>query len=82
MARSLLAPTAFLTLLGLCPACLDEDRASAAPTTPAALVAVATARSGNARTPSYDDRLMNQKGGGGPSGVTVVASAAPAPDAR
>lgn len=77
MARSLLAPTAFLTLLGLAPGCFratatpvvaaisgatDEGVAKPESASTPELVAYATTRSGNARAPSYDDAMMEIKG--------------------
>jgi hypothetical protein len=97
MARPLLVPTAFVTLLGLAPACFvgevaEASTASPVPTpspappaspapapvqapspapspllaailspAPSDLVVVATSRSGNARTPSYGDEMLETK---------------------
>jgi hypothetical protein len=70
MARSLLAASSFFTLVGLCPALIA----------PVLVTAVATARTGNARTPSYDDGMVEAKSAEDPWGVVLVAEpVAPAP---
>ncbi|MDP2310649.1 MAG: hypothetical protein Q8P18_31820 [Pseudomonadota bacterium] len=81
MARSLLAPTAFVTLLGLAAVPAAAGPAAAGPETaaPGALVAYATTRSGNARAPSYDDAMMMTKGG--PDSSVEVEAGGPREDA-
>lgn len=66
MTHPLLVPTAFVTFLGINPA------AAPAPT-PAELVVLTSARTGNARAPTYDDAMIVTKGGGAaPAGVSLV----------
>lgn len=67
MARPLLVPTAFVSLLGA-PACTD-------PPAPTPQVMVATRSGGNARTPTYDDGMLYTK-----AGVTLVAEPVEAPE--
>lgn len=76
MVRPLLVPTAFLTLAGLCPACLDETRTDGARTVPQEVVAVAVKPSGNGRTPGYDSAVMGQRGVRRDGGVALVAEPA------
>lgn len=73
MARPLLLPSAFLTLAGVCPACLDETRDDAASTVPQEVVAVAVEATGNGRTPGYDQGVMRMRADPRGSGVMLVA---------
>jgi len=79
MARPLLTPSAFLTLAGLCPACLDETRTDGGTAVPEEVVAVATVPTGNGRTPGYDQAVMGQRAASRQSGVVIVAEARPRP---
>lgn len=68
MTHPLLVPTAFVTFLGINPA-------NAPAPTPAQIVVLTQARTGNARAPTYDDAMIVTKGGGAaPAGVSLVRS--------